>query len=337
MTNRPGSDEGAPGSDVRALATGVVAGDRLALARAITLVESSRSADGRRAADLLDLVWSSRSGQSTRLAVTGTPGAGKSTMIEALGSELVAEGRKVAVLAVDPSSGRSGGSILGDKTRMTRLAAHPAAFVRPSPTSGHLGGVTGSTRAAIVLCEAAGYDTVIVETVGVGQSEVDVSTMTDIVLLLVLAGAGDEIQGVKRGILEVADVVVVNKIDATPDAAMDARGLYRSAMSLIGARHRQWHVPVLTGSALTGTGVDAILDAVSELNALLIDTGQKDAQRLLQRRLWFEQSVRDAMIKQFLSGAAHQAEQKRLAHSVDEGTRCPSSAAISLVTSLAVS
>ena len=237
------------------LAAGIRAGDRAMLARAITLIESKR-ADHRKAAhrlvqDLLPLT-----GQAVRLGITGAPGVGKSTTIDALGSTLTAQGHKVAVLAVDPSSTRTGGSILGDKTRMARLASDPHAFVRPSPSSGTLGGVAAKTRETMLLCEAAGYDVVRVETVGIGQSETAVADMTDFFLVLMLPGAGDELQGLKKGIVELADMVAVNKADGDNIArAKLAAAEYRAALNILNPQSATWSPPVITYSALTGDGI----------------------------------------------------------------------------------
>ncbi|MGB1699807.1 MAG: methylmalonyl Co-A mutase-associated GTPase MeaB, partial [Nannocystaceae bacterium] len=228
--------------DVDALATALMAGDIGALSRAITLIESTLPEDRSRATRVLGLVRG-RSGEATRLGISGVPGVGKSTFIEALGMHLVREGSKVAVLAVDPTSSRSGGSILGDKTRMQELAHHPNAFIRPSPTSGALGGVAATTRESILLCEAAGFDAVLVETVGVGQSETTVAGMVDCFLVLMLAGAGDELQGIKRGILELVDVLAINKADgenAQPSKLAAAE--YRRALKLMSPRTPDWSV-----------------------------------------------------------------------------------------------
>ena len=247
-------DEGAA-PDPGRLAEGLAGGDRRALARSITLVESSRPEHRRAAEALLDAV-AGRAPSSLRVAVSGAPGAGKSTFIEALGRHLIVEGRRPAVLAVDPSSSLSGGSILGDKTRMPELARHPAAFVRPSPTGGIYGGVARRTPEVIMLCEAAGFDPVVVETVGVGQSEAAVVSMVDMLVLLVLPGGGDELQGIKRGIMELADLVLVNKADgAQEESAVVTASEYESAAGLLPSRRRGWRLRVRTCSALTGRGV----------------------------------------------------------------------------------
>src|SRR5665213_84671 len=234
------------------LARGIRAGERATLARAITLIESKR-ADHRKAAHLLVQDMLPLTGKAVRLGITGAPGAGKSTTIDALGTYLTGLGHKVAVLAVDPSSSRTGGSILGDKTRMAQLAIDPNAFIRPSPSSGTLGGVAAKTRETMLLCEAAGYDVLIVETVGVGQSETTVADMTDFFLVLIVAGAGDELQGLKKGIVELADMIAVNKADGDNIArAKAAAAEYTSALHILAPRTPTWMPPVMTFSALTG-------------------------------------------------------------------------------------
>jgi LAO/AO transport system kinase len=254
---------------VDALAQQVIDGDRRALARAITLVESTRN-DHRKEAERLLVDVLAHTGGGVRVGISGAPGVGKSTFIEALGLFLVERGHRVAVLAVDPSSTRSGGSILGDKTRMEDLARSSAAFVRPSPTSGMLGGVARRTREAILLCEAAHFDVVLVETVGVGQSEVLVAGMVDLFLVLVAPGAGDELQGLKRGIMELADLVVVNKADGERVGAATATASdYASALHLVRPRHSRWEPRVLQCSALLGEGIDEVWGAVEAFNLAL--------------------------------------------------------------------
>src|SRR5213595_2875351 len=244
-----------------ALAADVRAGSRRALAKAITLVESTRADHQRAAQRLLELLLPG-TGRAARVGVSGVPGVGKSTFIEVFGLHLIGLGKKVAVLAVDPSSALSGGSILGDKTRMPRLAAAPEAFIRPSPAAGSLGGVTRRTREALLVCEAAGYDVVLVETVGVGQSEVKVAGMVDLFMVLVAPGAGDELQGLKRGIMELADVVVVNKADGDLAAtAAHTAADYAAALHLVRPRIPPWTPQVLTCSALTGVGIPEVWGA----------------------------------------------------------------------------
>ena len=271
------------------------AGDRAALGRAITLVESRRAGDRAQADALLHRVLP-LSGHALRVGITGMPGVGKSTLIEALGRRLTAAGRRVAVLAVDPSSARSGGSILGDKTRMPELSRDPRAFIRPSPSGGALGGVARRTRETIVLVEAAGYDVVLVETVGVGQSEVMVANMVDFFLVLTLAGGGDELQGIKRGILELCDLLVVTKADGDNlEPAKRARSEYAGALALMPPRSPQWRPRVQLCSAVTGDGLDALWQAVEEHRDALRTSGEWDRRRGEQRVHWLRQSIRDGL------------------------------------------
>lgn len=267
------------------LERGVLAGDRAVLGRAITIVESHAAKHQALAGELLTRLMP-HAGAAIRVGITGVPGVGKSTFIDQLGTNLTAEGSRVAVLAVDPSSTLTGGSILGDKTRMERLAVDPNAFVRPSPTSGTLGGVASKTRETMVLCEAAGYDVVLVETVGVGQSETVVASMTDFFLVLMLAGAGDELQGIKRGLMELADLLAVNKADgdnATP--AKRAAVRYRRALQLV-RPHADWVPPVLTCSALENEGLGAIWEAVREHRTLMEGNGKLAERRQKQLKQW---------------------------------------------------
>jgi len=320
---------------LRAMAEAVCHGDRAALSRAITLVESTRDADRIHATQLLDMVWSKRPAKTLRFAVTGPPGAGKSTLIERLGSHMLARDRRVAVLAVDPTSRRTGGSILGDKTRMPRLATHPEAFVRPSPSAGNLGGVTRSTRDAVVLCEAAGFDTTIVETVGVGQSEVEVDNLVDFVVLVLLAGAGDELQGIKRGILEVVDVLAVNKLDVDREAALAARRLYRTALSIMEPRFEGWRAPVVACSAVSGEGIEEIADALDRLDVATTDSGTKQRRRSDQLRNWFTNSVRDLIVERVLTTPAGAGRMDSLLDEAASGSRNPTALARELVAELA--
>jgi LAO/AO transport system kinase len=280
--------------DVREYAKGVLDGSRTVLARAITLVESTKPAHRELAQQLL-VELLPRAGGAHRVGITGVPGAGKSTFIEALGTSLTAAGRRVAVLAVDPSSSRSGGSILGDKTRMARLAVDDHAFVRPSPTSGTLGGVARATRESIVLVEAAGYDVVLVETVGVGQSEIAVANMVDCFLLLALARTGDQLQGIKKGVLELADVVAVNKADGPhePDARKAAREL-TGALRLL--RGPEAAPKVLTCSGLTGAGLDVVWETVRSHRASLESSGELAERRRQQQVDWTWSMVRDQLL-----------------------------------------
>ena len=277
---------------VPAYIDGVRRGDRATLARAITLVESERADDAGPAADLLDALLPF-GGQARRIAITGVPGAGKSTLIDALGVHLVRErGERVAVLSVDPSSPVSGGSLLGDKTRMARLAVEERAFVRPSPARGHLGGVAPRTREAILLCDAAGYDTVLVETVGVGQSEIAVRDMADTFVLLLLAGAGDELQGLKRGIVEMADVLAITKADGpNREPAASARATYAGAMHLFPPTPDRWVPPVLGTSAAEGEGIAELWTAILEHQAHATASGHRLARRRDQAVAWMRELV----------------------------------------------
>ncbi|MDX8051938.1 methylmalonyl Co-A mutase-associated GTPase MeaB [Lentzea sp. BCCO 10_0798] len=290
--------------DVAEYTKGVLDGNRGVLAKAITLVESTR-ADHRAKAQELLVELLPKSGDAIRVGITGVPGVGKSTFIDALGTMLTEQGHRVAVLAVDPSSTRTGGSILGDKTRMQRLSVNEKAFIRPSPTSGTLGGVAQATRETIVLVEAAGFDVVLVETVGVGQSEVAVANMTDCSLFLTLARTGDQLQGIKKGILELADVIAVNKADGEHE--LDARKAARElagALKLLRPPDALWHPPVLTCSGLTGTGLDELWSRVLEHRRTLTDAGELDERRRRQQVEWTWMMVRDELWRQVRESTA---------------------------------
>src|SRR6201995_2271913 len=290
-----------PASD---LAAAVRNGDRAALPRAITLIESTRP-DHRAQAQQLLLALMREAGSGMHVGITGVPGVGKSTAIEALGMYLIEQGHRVAVLAVDPSSTRTGGSILRDKTRMPRLAVHPDAYIRPSPTSGPLGGVARATRETIVLLEAAGFDVILVETVGVGQSEVAVANMVDTFVFLTLARTGDQLQGIKKGVLELADIVVVNKADG--DHLSDARAAARelsSAIRLIYPRETLWRPPILTMSAMEGAGLTELWDTVVRHRQVLTEAGEFEARRRAQQVDWTWQMVRDTVLDRVLSNPA---------------------------------
>jgi LAO/AO transport system kinase len=268
------------------LAAGIRAGDRATLARAITLIESKR-ADHRGDAHRLVQELLPLTGKAVRLGITGAPGAGKSTTIDALGTYLTGLGHKVAVLAVDPSSTRTGGSILGDKTRMARLASDPNAFIRPSPSSGTLGGVAAKTRETMLVCEAAGYDVILVETVGVGQSETAVADMTDFFLVLMVAGAGDELQGIKKGIVELADMIAVSKADGDNiRRARAAAGEYKAALHILAPRSPTWSPPVVTYSALTGDGVAELWAQVLAHKEKMTASGELAGRRREQQVKW---------------------------------------------------
>ncbi len=312
---------------VEDLAAAIRAGDRAALPRAITLVESTR-ADHRDRAQQLLLELADEAGRARHIGITGVPGVGKSTTIEALGMHLIEQGHRVAVLAVDPSSTRTGGSILGDKTRMQRLAVHPDAYIRPSPTSGTLGGVAKATRETIVLLEAAGFDVVLVETVGVGQSEVTVADMVDTFVFLTLARTGDQLQGIKKGVLELADIVVVNKADG--DHLVEARSAARElsgALRLIYPRETLWRPPVLTMSAIEGTGVAELWETVERHHRVLSDAGQFESRRRAQQVNWTWQMVRDTVLDRVLSNPAVRRARTEVEQQVVDGTLTPALAA----------
>jgi len=286
---------------IDALARGVLAGERRTLAKAITLVESTRRDHQEDAQRLLERLLP-ETGKAVRLGITGVPGVGKSTFIEAFGMHLLSEGKRVAVLAVDPSSTRSGGSILGDKTRMTRLAAEDAAFIRPSPSGTSLGGVARRTREAMLVCEAAGFDVVIVETVGVGQSEVAVSSMVDFFLVLMLAGAGDELQGIKKGILELADALAINKADGDNVArASRAAAEYKTALRLFRHVSANWDPPVLTVSARDARGMDDVWGVVLAHREALGASGELGAKRREQQVAWFWNVLEEEVRGRFLA------------------------------------
>ena len=309
------------------LAAAVRRRDRAALPRAITLVESTRP-DHREQAQQLLLALMPDAGSAHHVGITGVPGVGKSTTIEALGMYLIERGHRVAVLAVDPSSTRTGGSILGYKTRMPRLAVHADAYIRPSPTSGTLGGVAKATRETIVLLEAAGFDVILVETVGVGQSEVAVANMVDTFVFLTLARTGDQLQGIKKGVLELADIVVVNKADGEylREARKAARDL-SGAIRLIYPRETLWRPPVLTMSALEGTGLEELWETVERHQKVLSEAGEFEARRRAQQVDWTWQMVRDTVLDRMLSNPAVRKARAEVERQVLAGELTPAMAA----------
>jgi len=308
------------------LADGVRAGSRRALAKAITLIESVRPDHQVRAAALLDHLLP-HTGKSVRLGITGVPGVGKSTFIEALGLDLIAQGKRVAVLAVDPSSSVTGGSILGDKTRMEQLSMREEAFIRPSPSSGSLGGVAEKTREALLLCEAAGYDMIIVETVGVGQSETTVANMTDCFVLLQLPNAGDDLQAIKKGVVELADIVVFNKADIDTVAAERAAAQMRSALSMLHSTSPHWRPPVLTVSAARRIAMADFLATVEQYRATMNKTGEWDARRRHQAQAWMWLLIDFGLRHRFREHPGVAAALPELSQAVEAGTTTPAVAA----------
>ncbi len=304
----------------RQFVDGILAGDRVLLAQAITLIESSRTADRELAEGIVEDCLP-HSGNSIRVGITGVPGAGKSTLIEALGTALICNyGQKVAVLAIDPSSQISGGSILGDKTRMTSLAASEMAFIRPSPSRGISGGVAQHTREAMLLCEAAGFGNILVETVGVGQSETAVHAMVDFFLLIALAGAGDELQGIKRGVMELADLVVINKADGENlSAAERARAEAQSALHYLPGSSSGWTPRALTCSALTGHGINELWRCVVEHTALTKENGWLSRTRREQTQKWMHEIVQQGLRQRFESHPAIRNRIEALEQEVLEG------------------
>jgi LAO/AO transport system kinase len=305
------------------LAAGIRAGERATMARAITLIESRRT-DHQAAARQLVQELLPATGRAVRIGITGTPGVGKSTTIDALGTFLTAEGRKVAVLAVDPSSARTGGSILADKTRMARLSSDPNAFVRPSPAGGTLGGVAAKTRESMLVCEAAGYDVVLVETVGTGQSETAVADLTDFFLVLMLPGGGDELQGLKKGVVELADMIAINKADGDNiSRATAAAAEYRAALHILTPQSPNWSPPVVTYSALTGSGIPQLWRTVLDHRARMSATGELQARRRAQQVKWMWAMLEDRVYARMRSDAAVRARLPKLEAAVAEGKMSP--------------
>src|SRR6056297_1837222 len=321
--------------DITELSDRIIAGDRRALARAITLIESGRADHRAQAADLMEALKDTGR-EAMRIRLSGTPGVGKSTFIESFGMMLTGQGLRVAVLAVDPSSARSGGSILGDKTRMERLSRDPNAFIRPSPSRSHLGGVARRTRETVALCEAAGFDVVLIETVGVGQSETVVAEMSDLFILLLAPGGGDELQGVKRGIMEMADIILVNKADGDlKPAATRTCSDYAGALRLLRKRPQdpEGFPKAMTVSALQETGLTTAWEEMQHLTQWRRDNGHFAARRAAQARFWFE-----AELKQSLLARLEREPMKGLVRSlgqlVEDGAKTPSQAADEVLSQL---
>lgn len=317
-----------PKTSVPDLVKGVREGQRRSLAKAITLVESQRDDHARAAQDMLQALHE-RSGNALRLGISGTPGVGKSTFIEALGLRLVEAGHKIAILAVDPSSLRSGGSLLGDKTRMERLSRHPSAFIRPSPSGGYLGGTARRTREAMLLCEAAGFDIVIVETVGVGQSEASVASMVDVFALLLHPGGGDELQGVKRGVLELCDLVCVHKADGDlRKSAQQTRLEYERGLHLLRPGER---IPVMMASAITGEGLDRFWQQVQSEHHALQESGRLAHRRQDQAESWLHRVIEDELNRRFFQHPGVANRKASVAESVRSGAEVPTRGALALL------
>jgi LAO/AO transport system kinase len=320
--------------DLAGLARGIRAGERAVLARAITLIESKR-ADHQKAARALVQELLPATGRAVRVGITGAPGVGKSTTIDALGTYLTGAGHRVAVLAVDPSSARTGGSILADKTRMARLAVDDNAFIRPSPSAGTLGGVAAKTRETMLLCEAAGFDAILVETVGIGQSETAVADMTDFFLALMLPGAGDELQGLKKGLVELADMIAVNKADGDNLArARAAAAEYRAALHILTPRSPAWTPPVMTYSGLTGDGIADLWAQVIAHRDKLTATGEIEARRRAQQVKWMWTMLDEFWRARITSEAKLRAKLPRIEAAVAAGELSPASAVDELVAAL---
>lgn len=317
--------------DAASLIDGIRAGDRRSLARAITHAESTRTEHRRVADAVLEAVLPS-TGDAIRVGISGPPGVGKSTFIEAFGTHIVDAGHRLAVLAVDPSSRRTGGSILGDKTRMGELVNRPEAFIRPSPGGTQLGGVARRTREAMLLCEAAGFDVVIVETIGVGQSEVAVADMVDLFALLVAPGGGDELQGIKRGIMELADLVIVNKADGDlATAAARTRGDYASAVHLLRPKWRSWSTEVLACSAITGVGVADVWSAVEAFETTITANGELADARAAQATAWLWSEIGDTLLERFRAHPRISSRLDRVEAEVAAGVTSPGRAASELL------
>jgi LAO/AO transport system kinase len=313
---------------------GVLNGDRKILPKTLTLIESARPDHQNLAKQVIDQLLP-HTGNAFRLGITGVPGVGKSTFIETFGMHLIQKGRRLAVLAVDPSSQRSGGSVMADKTRMEKLSVEKNAFIRPSPSSGTLGGVARKTRESMLVCEAAGFDVIIVETVGVGQSETTVASMVDFFLVLMLAGAGDQIQGIKKGVLEIADALAINKADEDNiQKAQQAKKEYESALSLLNPSSPSWTPPVLTCSAIEAVGIDDIWETVKDHRTRLSASGELESKRKHQALDWMWALVEEGLKDRFYNNSEIQNRLPRLIADVEKGVIAPTAAAMELLDNL---
>lgn len=313
---------------------GVLSGDRRVLSKTITLIESARADHQKMGKQIIDQLLP-HTGNAFRLGITGVPGVGKSTFIETFGMHLIQKGHHLAVMAVDPSSQRSGGSVMADKTRMERLSVEKNAFIRPSPSSGTLGGVARKTRESMLICEAAGFDVIVVETVGVGQSETTVASMVDFFLVLMLAGAGDQIQGIKKGILEIADAITINKADGDNiQKAKQAKREYESALSLLNPSSPSWTPPVLTCSAQETVGIDDIWATVTDHRTRLSASGELESKRKRQALDWMWALVEEGLKDRFYNKSEIQNRLPRLIGDVEKGVIAPTAAAMELLGNL---
>lgn len=313
---------------------GVLEGNRLKLARTITLIESTLPSHRELVRTVIDKLLP-HTGSAVRLGITGVPGAGKSTFIESFGTMLTEMGLRVAVLAIDPSSSRSGGSILGDKTRMEKLSVNDMAFIRPSPSGGTLGGVAGKTRETMLVCEAAGFDVIIIETVGVGQSETTVASMVDFFLVLMIAGAGDELQGIKKGVLEVADAIVINKADGDNILRADlAQKGYQTALHLLMPKSPNWTVPVLTCSALERSGIEQIWQSIGEYRSIMTTSGELAEKRKKQAQEWFNYLLDEGLRNWFYNDSKVKDVIPQLVKELKEEKTSPTAAAARLLAHL---
>lgn len=316
--------------NINEMTDGILTSNISYVSKAITLVESTKHEHQEQAQQIINTIIK-HSGNSFRLGITGVPGVGKSTFIESYGLEVINRGHKLAVLAIDPSSQLSKGSILGDKTRMEQLSVHPKAFIRPSPSSGSLGGVARKTKESIIICEAAGYDYIFIETVGVGQSETAVHQLTDFFLLLMLAGAGDELQGIKRGIMEMADGIVITKADGTnTDKAKMARGEYARALHLFPPTESNWIPEVLTCSSTENKGIKEVYDMIDKYKRHTVSMGFYETKRAHQTKQWLHQTINDTLIERFYSNPIIKEEILKIEKQLEQNQINPYQAAMDL-------